>query len=154
MNRVIISKNLQWYKYLLVAIVAVLVYIYTIDLQNSDFNPNNLFIFLIFPIICLYLAYQSHQSKQVSFDENYMYLTLRENEEMVPLKNVKTIKLTLTSISRENLWNITYLDRDGHTKSLKILPKWEGSFQRFQRVVAEQNPNAQIKNSADSWTFD
>lgn len=154
MNRVIISKNLQWYKYLMLFVVAVFLGVFF----NSPNDPENemaKYIGLsIVLVVALYFAYDAHQSKQVSYDEQLMYLTLREKEESIPLNNIESIKLTLDHVGKgKMLWKISYLDKDNKTKSLKILPIWEnGIFEGFHAAVKSHNPKVVIKHTANSWS--
>ncbi len=153
MNRVVISRNLQWHKYLMLVLIIIIVLVFTKALLSPDTDPNFIYAVPIFPIICLYFAYQSHQSKRVSFDDQFMLITLRDNEETIPLKDVLKITLTMTSINDRNMWKITYLDRESQTKSVQILPKWEdGIFESFQAMVKTQNPKVTIKHTANSWS--
>lgn len=157
MNRTIISKNLQWYKYIIpVFFIPFLAFIYNAVIQDPNTDSRIYFIFPLPPLILLYLTYKAHQSKQVSYDEQLMYLTLREEEECIPLKDIVSIKLTMDKIAKgQKLWKITYLDKDNQTKSVKILPIWnKGIFKGFHNAVKFHNPKVIIKNTASSWSID
>lgn len=151
MNRIRISGNLTVYKYVIIIVEAYFIYcILFMSIPNKTMAA-----YAVGLIIFGMFFYLLHHSKKVEFDDDYMYITGRKKTEVIPLKNVYKIKLTMASINNAPLWKIGYSDETGNQKAVRILPKFfSDDFETFKSVVSIKNENVKIKNWSHSLDFD
>ena len=132
----------------LVLLLSVLIQL-TQPFSNEKALPVKLFAFSI----CALLYYLFDCARIVEFDSENMYLIRKKDEEIVPLKNVYKIKLTMTRINNHNFWKIGYVDDFGIKRAVRILPGWPRKyFDDFKEQVKSANPEVRITNW--SWSFD
>ena len=110
---------------------------------------------LLFLIICGVFYYLLDKSKTVEFDSEFMYISGKNGEEKVALKNIHKIKLTMTKVNSRNMWKIGYYDQNRSEKSVRILPRWlHKHFDEFKSLVKKENDNVKVQNWSHSFDFD
>tara|TARA_R110001592_G_scaffold95324_7_gene274729 strand:- start:3356 stop:3820 length:465 start_codon:yes stop_codon:yes gene_type:complete len=153
MERKRISRDLSFHKYvllfLIVATIMILVAFYMLGAYNLISGS---FIILLF-FIAFFLFFSIN--KVVEYDNQNMYILRETQTEIIPLKNILKIKMTMTTLNHSIFWKITYLDDLGITKNIRILPRiWYQNFKSFREEVNKANKDVIIKNYSHSFDFD
>ena len=66
-------------------------------------------VILFVSYIFVYFGFFRHD-KIVEFDDNYLYITDRQSEERIPLKNITTVDYTSKRLNAQPMWRIVYAD--------------------------------------------
>jgi len=149
MDKILISHDLNSGKYFVLIIGFILAIILFINYNNKEITLPT-FLFLAISAVLYYLL---SKAKKVEFDEKNMTITLNTSIEIIPLTDVRTIKLTMIKINNQSLWKINYTDCNGIEQSVSILPIFK-DFEIFKENVRKNNPNVEIKNWSHSLDFD
>lgn len=150
-----ISSDTRTTKYLFLAIGIGLVVVIINSLGEENFNPKDLIGYFAFLLPCALFYYFFDRTKTVEYDNQFMYVIWKNEEEKVALRNIIQIKLTMTSINDRSLWKISYHDQSGAKKSVRFLPKWfHQHFEQFKSLVQKENKKVVIQNWASSLDFD
>lgn len=149
MERIRISRSLEPGKYLIIAIAVILLVV----LFYSYKETNALICCITFLALLGLLYYLFSIAKTVEFDEQDLFISNKNESEVIPLNKVFGIKFTMTRINNNNFWKIKYVGNDGNKKAVRILPKRD-KFDAFKKLVKEKNPGVEIKNWSHSFDFD
>ena len=148
MERHLISRNIRDGRYLMIVIAAFCSYVLAISRDTETTIAAG-----VFMVACCVLFYLLHRAREVAHDENYLYISGRGVEQIVPLENVFKIKLTMTRINDSYFWKIGYNDSNGKASAVRVLPQ-QKSFEHFKNLVSIKNPQVAIKNYSHSFDFD
>lgn len=109
----------------------------------------------LFVIICGFLYYGCDNFKTASYDSENLYVEGKKSLEVVSLKNVDMIKLTMMRLNYSFFWKIRFRNKLGKSASVRILPlNAKDEFENFKKKVLEHNRNVLIKNSSNSFDLD
>jgi hypothetical protein len=113
------------------------------------------FEFLVISIAIFFISFIQFTSSEIEYDSVNLYRTTFKKQEIIPLKNIRVVKLTMTSINHMNLWKVKYLNNFGKEVYFRFLPRlFYKNFEDFKTAVLKVNPNCQFINWSDSWDFD
>ena len=91
---------------------------------------------ILIPAIIYFLL---SRAKTLEFDNNFMYVIGRKEEEKIELKDVVEIKKSTIVINGENKWEISYYNKMREIKSIKILPNFSNTnFDEFKTLVEKE----------------
>ncbi|MCB9359929.1 MAG: hypothetical protein H6587_02960 [Flavobacteriales bacterium] len=153
MERKRISRDLSFHKYVLIFfIVATTIILLAFYLFGAYNLISGSFIILLFFIAFLLFF---NLNKVVEYDNQNMYILRETQTEIIPLKNILKIKMTMTTLNHSIFWKITYINESGITKNIRILPRiWYQNFKSFREDVKKANKDVIIKNYSHSFDFD
>lgn len=84
-----------------------------------------------------------------------MFITSKNGEERIPLKNIHVIKLTSLEINKRKMWKIKYTDNYVTEKSVRILPRlFNNEFEKFKDAVYKANNKVLIQKWTHTFDFD
>lgn len=159
MEPIRISRDLTFQKYIAIIFITISLLIFflflVLELMFDFFNENYKLAPLVFFFCSLLFFLIVNSTSIVEFDDKNMYIKKYEKIEIVPLKNIKKIKLTLTTLNERNLWKISYLDKKGVVKNIRMIPRiWYQNFSKFKKEVQNSNHNVEIINWSHSFDID
>ena len=110
MEKLRISTNIGWFKYIWV-IIGVCVLCHIALMLDENFNSlsalkDQIMVEGVFVIFCIILSYLFHLSKKIEFDDEYIYLTRKLTKEKIPLTMVHQIKYTSLSVNKKHFYNL------------------------------------------------
>jgi hypothetical protein len=150
-----VSRNFRWVRFIFLLIGLIFLLTLYSEITNGFLKAGSLLKKGIPLLLMGFFFYRINRTKTVEFNAEYMYLTGKEGEECIPLKDVYKIKFTMTSLSNENFWKIGYTDTQGRQRAVRILPKYrKEKFSSFQQLVKKANPGVRIRNWSHSFDFD
>ena len=149
MDRILISRDLNSGKYILLVIGFIIITVLFINPYNKESLLAGVTLLTIATVFYCLLD----KAKKVEFDEKNMIISLNTNIEIIPFIDVQTIKLTMTRINYSSLWKIKYIDNNGIQKSVRILPNLK-NFEKFIENIKRTNPNIKIIRMSHSFDFD
>ncbi|TXB66645.1 hypothetical protein FRY74_00235 [Vicingus serpentipes] len=153
MKRKRISRDLSFHKYtILFCIISTLMTLLAFYLLGAyNLITGTAIVLLFFIVFFLFFSI----NKVVEYDNNNMYILKEDKTEVIPLKNILKIKMTMTTLNHSIFWKITYLNESNTTKNIRILPRiWYQNFFSFREEVKKANKNVIIKNYSHSFDFD
>lgn len=137
----------------LLSVFFILVFFTEAEKTENDVIYN--FKFLIISIALLFISYLQFSSSEIEYDSVNLYKTSFNKHDVIPLKNIRVVKLTMTSINNMNLWKVKYLNNFGKEVNFRFLPRFFfKNFDDFKSAVLKVNPNCQFINWSHSWDFD
>ncbi|BCY29590.1 hypothetical protein [Flavobacterium okayamense] len=150
-----ISTNLRWVRFIPAVVFMALLYS-IVNLINSHNRENEALIGIcISAIVCVLLYFIFDSAKKVEFDQNHMFITSKNGEERIPLKNIHVIKLTSLEINKRKMWKIKYTDNYVTEKSVRILPRlFNNEFEKFKDAVYKANNKVLIQKWTHTFDFD
>lgn len=153
--RIRISRDLRMIRFLFVVLFVVTFFLLIYSLLAEELNQETILIEFIFLVFFCVLYYLFDKAKTVEFGEEFMYINGKKGEEIVLLKDICKIKITMTEINDVNLWKISYYSYEGVIQSVRILPRFiDNSFDRFKSSVKIANEAVVIQNWSHSFDLD
>ena len=147
MERKTLSANLLWDK-IFFSFFGVILLIVCI---NQSFSPWELpAVFAVFSGIIFYSIF--YLPDTIEFDDTYLYVTRKNGEISVDLKDIYMMKITTARLNHRNMWKIKY-KMNGINAAARFYPPYSrDAFNEFANIVKSKNPAFEIKNF--TWSFD
>lgn len=142
MKKMTLSRSMPFVKYLMGVIT--LFCIYVIIMYHND--RTTIISAGIFGIISFIVAYRSYYASTVEFDDQNMYVSNKRGDDVIPMKNITSFRLTSMQVNNQHFWEIQYVDDINDVQTLKFLPL-SRNLDSFIDKVKVQNSNVDIKDS-------
>ncbi|MCR8668041.1 hypothetical protein NO995_10135 [Aestuariibaculum sp. M13] len=115
------------------------------------------FQFGLFIIACLFILTTifCYSFKKLVYDNKFLYILDNAKEIKIDLRNVKTIKPTMTKIAGWTVWKIKYYNSNNKIKSIRFLPYgFKNKVFDFSETVKKHNTNLNFTTWTSNFDFD
>ena len=92
-----------------------------ISILNYQFNLEVVLILIAIFAFAGYLIYWLLTMKTIDFDSDNIYISNKDNEEIIPIQNINFIKLTVDGINKKSFWKLKYTDNNNELKECLVL---------------------------------
>jgi hypothetical protein len=135
MNRITISQNMKYLKYLLIAFIVMGLYQLIFKVRRLEEVIISISIMAVAGLFSRWI----YRMPTIAYDDANLYIVKNGAEEAVNLTAITIIEATGTRLNDERFWRITYRDSQKQLKSVKLLTN--SAFNGFTLKVEQLNSN-------------
>lgn len=126
------------------------------NLLESEFYWREFFILLGFYLMLGLWIYITLGKINIFYDSEYMYLKSRKNMEIIPLKNIYRLKLTLSDMAilgmQYSEYRIEYIDNDNESSEVSFwVSTISARIDDFESTLKKVNVNVKAEHWAHSF---
>jgi len=135
MNRITISQNTKYFKYLLIVFIVIGLYQLIFKVRHLEEVIISISIMAVAGLFSRWI----YRMPTIAYDDANLYIVKNGAEEAVSLTAITIIEATGTRLNDERFWRIIYRDNQKQLKSVKLLTN--SAFNGFTLKVEQLNSN-------------